>query len=181
MTRRVRFPCRTPRINHRGMRKSAASPCKQGSPGAVPGCSTTVQQGISTIGSAPGFDPGGCRFESCIPRQVSLHRRVNSAVRVPACLAGSRGFDPRTRRNYFVDSHASLAQSEDALVSNTRCSPFESEAMHQPVTCPRGATGRHGELKPRFMRVQIAPGTPTHASHNTNSFALLVERQTHLS
>ena len=61
--------------------------------------------------------------------------------------------------------NASLAQSVDALVSNTRCSPFESEAMYHCVTCPRGATGRHGELKPRFLRVRIAPGTP--AVHRT--------------
>ena len=31
--------------------------------------------------------------------------------------------------------------------------------MHQRITCPRGATGRHDEQL-RFMHVQIVPGTP---------------------
>ncbi len=79
-----------------------------------------------------------------------------------ACLSSrkSRVRSPHASPLAF-ESHASLAQSADALVSNARCSPFESEAMHQRITCPRGATGRHSELKPRFMHVQIVPGTPT--------------------
>lgn len=95
------FDPRTQRHVHWGLRRSAASPCKQCGPGSLPGDSTTILTGISSVGRTPHFDCGCRRFEPCIP--CHRLRRVNSAVRVPTCLVGSRGFDPRTRRQVCVD------------------------------------------------------------------------------
>lgn len=49
----------------------------------------------STRGRAAALQAAGCRFDPC---HLHQHRLVNSVARVPACLAGSRGFDSRTRR-----------------------------------------------------------------------------------
>ena len=49
----------------------------------------------STLGRAAALQAAGCRFDPC---HLHQHCLVNSAARVPACLAGSRGFDSRTRR-----------------------------------------------------------------------------------
>ena len=49
----------------------------------------------SSAGRAAALQAAGRRFEPCHLHHLCL---VNSAARVPACLAGSRGFDSRTRR-----------------------------------------------------------------------------------
>lgn len=46
--------------------------------------------------------------------------------------------------------------------------------MHKHSPCPRGATGRHGELKPRLLHVQLVPGTSETLSNNAR-LAQLVE------
>jgi hypothetical protein len=56
-------------------------------------------------------------------------------------------------------SCASLAQSADALASNARCSPFESEAMHH-IYVPVAQTVDTASLNLALMHVQIVPGTP---------------------
>jgi hypothetical protein len=106
------FDSRTEHHSFWGMRKSAASPCKQGSPGAVPGCSTTVQQGISSVGRTSHFDCECRTFEPCIPRHTItlLHWRISSAVE-------HRIVYPAMRRQLVP---ASLAQSVDALPSKRR-------------------------------------------------------------
>jgi hypothetical protein len=48
------------------------------------------------------------RSTSGVRQAAQVHRLVNSAARVPACLAGSRGFDSRTRRQIVL--RTSLAQ-----------------------------------------------------------------------
>jgi hypothetical protein len=56
-------------------------------------------------------------------------------------------------------SCALLAQSADALASNARCSPFESEAMHH-IYVPVVQTVDTASLNLALMHVQIVPGTP---------------------
>lgn len=46
--------------------------------------------------------------------------------------------------------------------------------MHHHKRCPRGATGRHGELKPRLLHVRLVPGTSETRSINAR-LAQLVE------
>jgi hypothetical protein len=60
-------------------------------------------------------------------------------------------------------SHASPAQLEDALASNARCSPFESEAMHH-IYVPVVQMEDTASLNLALMHVQIVPGTPNSIS-----------------
>ena len=53
----------------------------------------------STLGRAAALQAAGCRFK---PHLHQLHCLVNSAARVPACLAGSRGFESRTGRQNIL-------------------------------------------------------------------------------
>lgn len=65
----------------------------------------------STLGRAAALQAAGCRFEPCLLHQ---HRcSVNSVARVPACLAGSRGFDSRTGRQI-----AEIAQQVERRVES---------------------------------------------------------------
>ena len=93
------------------------------------------------------------------PATPSLQWRISSAAEhrivypavggsIPPCVANLSLHRWRNRQTRFF-------QKADF-------SRLESEAMHHRVSCPRGANGRHGELKPRLLRVQIAPATPPH-------------------
>ena len=107
---------------------------------------------------------------------------VNSVARVPACLAGSRGFDSRTRRQMIAEiaqqverrvegacvggSKPSLGTRRQHLVSSAdqerRSTKPEAEAGHKGLRCralclPRGASS--ASARPARPRSSRARGT----------------------
>ena len=93
-------PCKRQAARHQNKEPSSSSRFEGGNrPQRLGGAGTRDRMAFhwgcsSDPGRAAALQAAGRRFEPCHLHQCF----VNSAVRVPACLVGSRGFESRTRR-----------------------------------------------------------------------------------
>ncbi len=69
----------------------------------------------SSAGRASALQAEGHRFEPCCAHHIFLNGSVVQLVRMPACHAGGRGFEPHPSRQ-----HASVAQSVEQGTENPR-------------------------------------------------------------
>ena len=56
----------------------------------------------SSAGRASALQAGGHRFEPCWVHQIIKYGPVVQMVRMPACHAGGRGFDPHPDRHFLI-------------------------------------------------------------------------------
>ena len=68
---------------------------------------------LSSAGRASALQAEGHRFEPCSAHQFVFYGSVVQLVRMPACHAGGRGFEPHPSRQ-----HASVAQSVEQGTEN---------------------------------------------------------------
>lgn len=107
----------------------------------------------SDPGRAAALQAAGRRFEPCHLHQCF----VNSAVRVPACLVGSRGFESRTRRQI---KFAEIAQQVERRVESA-CVGGSKPSLGTRRRTSLAQRDQSAGLRSRRSHVRIVHEVPT--------------------